>query len=473
MDKKTNILFFFTDDQRFNTIAAIGNDEIITPNIDRLVKNGTVFTQAHIPSGTCGAICMPSRAMLNTGRTLFHLDGEGQTISEEHALIGETFQKAGYRTFGTGKWHNGTRAYARSFTDGGEIFFGGMDDHWNVPAHSFDPTGEYSERTIKVSNYFYDNKEQTHICNHVTPGKHSSELFCDAAIDFINSCDGSQPFYAYVSFMAPHDPRTMPLRFKEMYDPEKIKLPENFMSMHPIEYGNANNRDELLAPYPRTPENTRQQIAEYYAMITHLDYEMGRVIKVLEEKGMADDTIILFAGDNGLALGQHGLFGKQNHYEHSIRVPFIISGKGIPGNNKRDAYIYLLDIFPTICDLIGIDVPDTVEGKSFAKIIDDKDYKTRDTLYFAYKDKIRSVKDERYKLMEFVHEGKLTTQLYDLKNDPWELANLYYTEGYSHIIDKLRKEMYGLRDEWEDEKHPLGKSYWTQYRQDIESNAIK
>lgn len=130
--KKTNIVFFFTDDQNFNTINALNNKEVITPSMDRLVKEGVSFTRAHIPCGTCGAVCMPSRAMLNTGRTLFHLDREGQEIPEEHTLIGEMLQSAGYRTFGTGKWHNGTRAYARSFSDGAEIFFGGMDDHWNV-----------------------------------------------------------------------------------------------------------------------------------------------------------------------------------------------------------------------------------------------------------------------------------------------------------------------------------------------------
>ena len=144
--KKPNIVFFFTDDQRFDTIAALGNREIKTPNMDRLVRRGTAFTQAHIPCGTSGAVCMPSRAMLHTGRTLFHLQDEGQEIPPEHITMGETLQRAGYAAFGTGKWHNGTASYARSFSHGGEIFFGGMYDHWNVPAHSFDPAGKYENR---------------------------------------------------------------------------------------------------------------------------------------------------------------------------------------------------------------------------------------------------------------------------------------------------------------------------------------
>lgn len=126
--------FFFTDDQRFDTINALGNKKIITPNIDNIVKTGVTFTHAHIPGGTSGAICMPSRAMIHSGKNLFDLHDSGSSIPADHSLLGETLRNNGYRTFGTGKWHNGTDAYARSFTDGDEIFFGGMNDHWNVLA---------------------------------------------------------------------------------------------------------------------------------------------------------------------------------------------------------------------------------------------------------------------------------------------------------------------------------------------------
>jgi arylsulfatase A-like enzyme len=464
MASKPNIVVFFADDQRHNTIAALGNDEISTPNLDKLVESGTTFTHAHIPCGTSGAVCMPSRAMLHTGRTLFHLEGEGQSIPLDHTLLGETLQDAGYRTFGTGKWHNGPKAYARSFTDGGEIFFGGMQDHWNVPAHSFDPTGEYSSRTIKIDNCMLDNKENEFVSDHVVAGKHSSELFCEAAAEFIRNYDSESPFFTYVSFMAPHDPRSMPKRFLDMYDSAKITVPENFMSVHPIDYGQTEIRDELLAPYPRTPDVVREHLAEYYAMISHLDEQIGTVIAALAEKGELENTIILFAGDNGLAVGQHGLFGKQSTYEHSVRVPFIISGPGIPTNQRRDAYIYLLDIFPTLCDLIDISAPESVEGRSFATVIREPAEQTRETLYFAYTDKIRAVKDDRYKLIEYVHDGTVSTALYDLQDDPWELANLAASAANQHIVKRLRNEMFRLRDEWDDERHRLGKAFWEAYR---------
>lgn len=464
MSKRPNVVFFFADDQRFDTIAALGNDEITTPNLDRLVRSGTTFTRAHIPCGTANAVCMPSRAMLHTGRTLFHLHGEGQGIPAEHTLLGETLQRAGYRTFGTGKWHNGTESYARSFTDGAEIFFGGMQDHWNVPAHSFDPTGEYASRTIKVDNPRHSNKEAEFISDHVVAGKHSSELFCEAAAKFIRGHETDEPFFAYISFMAPHDPRSMPKKFREMYDPAEITLPPNFMACHPVDYGNRNDRDETLAPYPRTPADTRRQIAEYYSMISHLDDQMGVVLEALAAKGELDNTIILFAGDNGLALGQHGLFGKQNNYEHSTRVPFIISGPGIPENETRDTYIYLLDIFPTLCDLLALETPSSVEGLSFLSSIRNAEVVTRETLYFAYADKIRSVKDDRYKLIEYVHEQNRSTMLFDLVADPWELANLAGESDTKDIMERLRTELFRYRDEWNDEAHPVGEAFWGEYR---------
>ena len=323
------------------------------PNIDRLVSEGTAFTHAYIPGGTCGAVCMPSRAMLHTGRTLFHLEDSGREIPAEHTLLGETLQKAGYRTFGTGKWHNGTRAYARSFTDGGEIFFGGMSDHWNVPAYSFEPSGKYDKCSMQCTNYFYSKDELELTCDHITPGKHSSELFCEEAAGFLRNYDSDDPFFMYVSFMAPHDPRVMPESFRRMYNEDSLPLPENFMPEHPFDKGEMCVRDELLAPLPRTSAMVREHLADYYAMITHLDSQIGMVLKELENSGLYDDTIIILAGDNGLALGQHGLFGKQNCYEHSLRVPLVFAGPGVPKDFRTDSLCYLLDIYPTLCDMIA------------------------------------------------------------------------------------------------------------------------
>ena len=140
--KAPNILFLLTDDQRYGTIGALGNPEIQTPNMDRLVRNGTAFLQAHIPGGTASAVCMPSRAMINSGRTLFHLEESGRNIPPHDITLGQCFLNGGYHCVEIGKWHNGVEGFSRSFDDGKHIFFGGMWDHWNVPVNDFKPAGK-------------------------------------------------------------------------------------------------------------------------------------------------------------------------------------------------------------------------------------------------------------------------------------------------------------------------------------------
>ena len=421
MSSKTqpNILFLFTDDQRFDTIHALGNDEIITPNMDRLARNGVSFTHAHIMGSMTGAVCMPSRAMLMSGRTLFHLMNAGTDIPSDHKTLPQALKEAGYKTFGTGKWHNGPRAFARSFTDGGKIFFGGMSNHLEVPVHDFDPAGSYpKEKRFRGKKF-------------------SSNLFSDEAIRFLSEYKFDQPLFMYISYTAPHDPRMAPEEYANMYSPDRIKLPENFMTEHPFDNGEMTIRDEKLAPFPRTSQIVREQMAAYYAMISHVDAQIGRVLGALEDAGHAHDTLIIFAGDNGLALGQHGLMGKQNLYEHSVRVPLIMGGPGVPSGETRDALCYLHDVFPTVCELTGIDIPGTVEGKSLVPILMVQEEKVRDSLFYAYKRVQRGVRTARWKLILYNVGGKQTRQVFDLKNDPWEMNNLADDSAMGGRVEEL------------------------------------
>ena len=458
-----NVLFILTDDQRYDCVNAAGNPDIITPNLDRLARSGTLFTQAHIPCGTCPAVCMPSRAMLNTGRTLFHIQDEGQDIPKEHITMGECFRGAGYEAFGTGKWHNGPPSYTRSFSCGDNAFFGGMWDHWNVPTNRYDPTGEYDNVINFVMN-FSCSKDITKIhCDKFNPGIHSTELLTDTAVNFLTERKNKDnPFFLYLAYLAPHDPRTMPERFLKMYDPEKITLPDNIMGSHPFPFGVENIRDEVLMPVQRDRKEIRKTLAEYYAMITHLDFEFGKILDTLEKTGCLEDTIIVFTGDNGLAVGSHGLLGKQNTYDHSVRVPLIMSGPGIPAGQKRDGYVYLLDIYPTLADLCGIKIPASVEGLSFAKMLSDPDFRTHETLYFAYDNLIRSVKDSRYKLIEYRNFTN-ETQLFDLVNNPEETKDLSRDPQYSAVLARLRELLYKYKNEWEDTGHKCTKSFWEAY----------
>ena len=479
MSQRPNILFFFTDDQRFDTIHALGNEHIVTPNLDWLVEHGTAFTNAYLMGGTSGAVCMPSRAMLWTGRTLFHIQEQGQEIAPEHVMLGETLQRAGYMVFGTGKWHNGPAAHGRNFNAGAEIFYGGMDDHWNMPVCDFDPAGEYPQRIHQTVD-FVTQRVAEKVADHIHAGRHSSVLFCDAAIDFLRGRTSPDPFFAYVGFTAPHDPRTMPRHYLEMYDPESLPLGDSFQPEHPFDNGEMQVRDELLATYPRDPHEVCRHLAAYYGMITHLDAQIGRVLAALRETGQLDKTIIVLAGDNGLALGRHGLMGKQSLYEHSIHVPLLMCGPGIAVGQRSDAFVYLNDIYPTLCDLLGLGPPGSVEGESFAANLTTNvgretpnsmgpDLGRRSSvigrphLLFAYRHLMRGVRDERWKLIEYAVEGQRHTQFFDLQADPWELTNLASDPAEADHLARLRRLLTQWRDELGDTQEGMGQVFWDEY----------
>ena len=439
---RPNIVFFFTDDQRFDTLGALGNPWVITPNIDALAAAGTSFRRAYIMGGSRPAVCMPSRAMLMTGRTLFHIDREGQDILPEHVMLGECLQRAGYVTCGIGKWHNGRSAYARSFSTGARIFFGGMWNHFEVPINDFDPDGAYPEDRIYRET-----------------GTHSSDLFATAAADFLADHAGrgeQRPFFLYVSFLAPHDPRDTHPQYHRMYDPDELPTPENFLPRHPFDNGELTIRDEKLAPWPRTPEIVRKHLADYYAMITHADDAIGRVVRALKDNGLYDNTVIVFSGDNGLGLGRHGLMGKQNVYDHSVHVPLIFAGPGVPAGRSSDACCYLLDIYPTLCDLAGLAVPESVEGRSLVPAMRDPGEGGRETMLFAYRHVQRSAMDAQFKLIEYVVEGRRTRQLFDLLDDPFERTNLIDQAVHREHARRLGRQL----ARWQSDFHDPCAAFW-------------
>lgn len=441
--KKPNILFLFADDQSAGTIRALGNQEIITPNIDKLVNSGVSFDNAYIMGSFSSAVCSPSRAMLMTGRNLYGIDKQdgNALILESNETLPETLRKSGYQTFGTGKQHNGKEVFARGFTDGDEIFFGGMADQWNIPVYHFDATGKYNKKMPVIKNPAANNLiEYREGCDHIMAGKHSSEMFSDATIEFLKRRDTKKPFFAYVAFTAPHDPRSMPKEYEEMYEKEKISMPPNFLPNHPWDFGEYKVRDEVLAQFPRTILEVKTNLRDYYASITHLDAQIGRIIEALKKSGEYENTIIIYAADNGVAIGQHGLFGKQNLYECSINVPFIISGPNIPKNQRNNALCYLYDVFPTICDLLHIETPKTVQGKSFVSSIkDNKPF--RESLIYGYKEYMRGYRKEDYKLIEYFVKGERHSQFFNIEQDKFETKNLLDVNRTSSKYSEMKKEM--------------------------------
>lgn len=429
--RKPNFIVLFTDDQRFDTIGALGNPDIRTPHMDRLARRGLAFTQASIMGGTQGAVCVPSRAMLMTGQSLFHAarntgatPGDNTPPLEFH-LMPEYLKQNGYSTFHTGKWHNGPRLHARCFTGGAGIFFGGMSDQEATPVQEFDPTGAYPKERAQKG------------------GKFSSELFTDAALGFLEKQKAGQPFLLYCAYTSPHDPRTAPSKFASLYDPARLKLPPNFLPQHPFDNGELKVRDELLAPFPRTPEVVRRHLADYYAMVSEVDAQIGRVLDAVDRSPFANDTYIIFAGDNGLAVGQHGLFGKQNVYDHSVRVPLIVSGPDVPKDKRTGALAYLYDLFPTVCELAGLPVPGTVDGLSLKPLFDDPSGPLRDSTFHAYRHFQRAIRTRDWKLIRYTLNGKETLQLFHLAKDPWERNDVSRHPAHAAKIRELSAKLMG------------------------------
>lgn len=442
LEQAPNILFLFADDQRYNTINAQGNSEIITPNLDQLVRTGTSFTNSYIFGAMNGAVCAPSRAMLMTGRSVFKIDPyHGNPLIMPDTLLPRTLANNGYQTFHTGKWHNGKKTFQEAFDNGSKIFFGGMFDQYTVPTHEFRVDGNYTDSLQSVQNI------------------HSSELYADAAIDFIQKVDGQSPFMLYVAFQAPHDPRDVAQKYIDLYDTSKITLLPNFQPEHPFDNGELDIRDEWLAGYPRTPEEVKANIIAYYAMITHMDEQIGRIIEELEKKGLRENTIIVFSADNGLAVGQHGLMGKQNLYEHSIKVPLVFQGPNIPANQQKEDLTYLIDLYPTLCDLTNTKKPSLLEGRSLAPALKGEEIEPRTTMIYAYKSNQRALRKGDYKLIKYMVNGQRENQLFNLKTDPWEMENLYHQAEYQELVAGMDKEIQSELTAWGD-KATLSKDNW-------------
>ena len=377
--QRPNVLFLLTDDQRADTIRALGNRVIQTPNLDRLVGSGLVFNNAYCMGSTMPAVCFPSRSMLLSGRSLFHLK-EGVSTRYENNFP-YVMRMAGYETYHHGKRGNG-------------------------------PRGIYTD--FEHEKYLVDETEER-LSGH--PGRE----IADAAVDFLKSRDASRPFFAYLAFGNPHDPRVVIDEYRNRYQEAQMPLPPNFRALHPFDNGWLAGRDEQLAEWPRSEDEIRKHLTDYYGVLTYLDEQIGRILAALKTTGEYDNTVIIFSSDHGLAVGSHGLMGKQSLYEHSMKPPLIFSGPGIR-TGRTDALVYLHDIFPTVCELAGIGFPSGLDGRSFAPVLTGESDAARDSIFLAYLAVQRAVRRGDWKLIRYPRVG--ITQLFNLRDDCYEIFDV-------------------------------------------------
>lgn len=405
---RPNILLVVSDDQRYDTIRALGNSAIFTPALDRLTRQGVTFTNAFVSN----PICTPSRACLLSGVDDWHSGVRwfDEKIRPDLPLLPETLQAQGYETFFTGKWHNDRMPAERGFTTTARVFAKGMGPH----EMTFEENGQ------AVSGY-------------------SSQLFADAAIRFLRA-KPKEPFFAMVSFTSPHDPRTPPEHWRARYSAARMPLPKNFMPKHPFDNGELEIRDEKLLPVPRTEDAVRQELALYYGMISSLDEQLGRIVDALDSTDAGENTIVVFTSDNGLAIGSHGLLGKMSMYEHSVRVPLIfrLPGKRAAGR-KVNGLCYNHQIFGTVCDLARVKAPVDVARTSLAGWLEKKDAGL-DAVFSSYRDVQRMVRTEDWKLVWYPKAGRW--QLFRVKDDPDELNDLSGDGRHAAVLKHLAHRMH-------------------------------
>ena len=436
--RRPNILFLLSDDQRPDTIAALGNGVIRTPNLDSLIARGTVFTRAISPN----PLCVPSRAEILTGCSGFRngvLPGISNQLDATLPLWPQTLRRAGYRTVYVGKWHTAGRPSQRGYDESVGLYAGG-GGRWakaQVDHHGRPVTG-YRGWVFQTD----DGAKQPEHGVGLTPDISAS--FADAAIEVLRRRQ-DRPFFLHVNFTAPHDPLLMPPGADFPYAPDKISLPANFAPEHPFDHGNFRGRDELLLPWPRTPAMVKADLAVYYAVISHLDAQIGRILEVLHQTGQADNTIVLFSSDHGLAMGSHGLRGKQNMYEHTVGVPLVLRGPGIQQGARIDAQCYLRDLYPTTCDLAAVTIPASVEGHSLKPLLDGTSESVHPRVFGYFKDAQRMVRTDRWKLIHYLKRRRY--QLFDLENDADERHDLAGSARHAEIENDLRARLRAWRIE--------------------------
>ncbi|HSH92940.1 MAG TPA: sulfatase-like hydrolase/transferase [Roseimicrobium sp.] len=388
---RPNILFLLADDMRADSVGALGNPTIKTPNLDGLVKRGFAFRNAYCFGGNSAAVCTPSRNMLLSGKVYFRWKDtlspgaapgqKGLLAPGEGPNVPNTFKDAGYVTYHHGKKGN---------------------------------TALLIQARFDINKYLTNDEAERQ------SGEPGREI-ADAAITFLKERPSDKPFLMYLAFANPHDPRVAAPRYLAQYDRDRIPLPKNYLPIHPFNNGDIAIRDEQLSPWPRTEAEIRRTLHEYYATTTALDHHIGRILSALRELKLEENTLVVFSADQGIAVGSHGLLGKQSLYDDAMKSPLIFAGPGIR-KGESDAMVYLHDIYATLCELTGTAVPQGLDGRSFKGVLDGKTSKARDSLFLSYRDVQRAWRDERWKLIRYPDVN--VTQLFDLKSDPFETNNL-------------------------------------------------
>ncbi len=441
-----NILFILCDDLRWDVFSFMNHPIVKTPNIDKLANNGAVFTNCFVTT----SLCSPSRASFLTGQYIHThkvvFNDEKQELYDTALTFPKLLQKSGYKTAYIGKWHMaGTNKPRPGF------------DYWI----SFVGQGKYE------SNKYNENGAEFVKDGYVT------DVLTDYTLNWLNNMPKEEkPFCMILGHKAVHEPFTPAERHKDVYKDSKLIEPKNRsddLSQKPECQRGHIIRGALLkefikrknVPIPSKIESKewnpdqKSSVRDYYSCLLGIDESVGKIVEVLKTKNLFDNTIIIFAGDNGYFWGEHHLGDKRWAYEESIRIPFIVHcPKLVKPRIKIEDIVLNIDLAPTILDYAGVSIPSTIQGMSFKPLIEDRKISWRTAFLYEYFQEriypgiptILGVRTKDWKYVTYP-ELKDIDELYDLKTDPHELNNLAVNPEYKTKLDEMKQKFEQMKQE--------------------------
>lgn len=467
---KPNVLLIMVDQMRADCLSILDHPIVDTPNIDQLARDGALFKHAYAATPSC----VPARASLLTGMSQASTGRVGYEDkvpwNYEHTMPGE-FTKAGYHTQAVGKMHTYPTRNLCGFHNivlhDGYMHYNRFK-HEATVAESFDQTDDYLPWLRERAGSHVDITDLGLDCNsstvvrpwHLAEELHPTNWVTTQSIDFLRRRDPAKPFFLKMSYVRPHPPFDPPQAYYDMY--RDVEFPDPPIGdWADVEDLAREGLNPVTAKGIVPKRRLRQAQAAYYALITHIDHQIGRFLMAMEEYGVRDDTVILFASDHGELLGDHHLFRKTLPYEGSTKIPFIISDRGnflgIEKNIQMDQAVELRDIMPTLLDAAAIDIPKTVEGKSILPLWKRETSIWRDYIHGEHEHGEQSyhyITNGKEKYIWYSQTG--VEQYFDLVKDPQELKDLAHDPGAKESVhlrrQQLIKELIGREEGYTDGK---------------------
>ena len=437
-EKKPNVLFIAVDDLR-PELGCYGQKQIISPNIDRLASGGLTFVNAYCNVPVCGA----SRASLLTGirPTMNRFVGYStwaEKDAPEAVSLPEVFRNNGYYTVSNGKVFHHLNDIRESWSE----------DPWN-PAENGGSYLDYQADTNLAIINSGSKRGMPYEAGEVSDDAYNDGVLAKKTINDLKRLkEMEKPFFLAAGFFKPHLPFTAPKKYWDLYSDESIHLPDNYyrpenapdVAIH--NFGELRSYYGMTAEGPVSDEMAHNLIHGYYACVSYVDAQIGRVLTALDDLGLAENTIVILWGDHGWQLGEHTLWCKHANFKTSLNAPLIIRVPGFKGNNKSEALVEFIDVFPSLCDLAGLDLPSQLQGKSFVPLMKDPDLSWKQAVYSRYVNG-ESVKTPSYLYTEWFDKGGVsyTSMLYDHKIDPEENVNIINDNSIQDTIRILQQKL--------------------------------